>query len=166
MLPLLLGAGALYLYSQTKKKDTQGAKTSAPVPGSKPGNYTPAQPSQRYPWQAIVPPRVDNKNQPWYNNARDILTTPGAVAGVAGDVSSVVHSLGDVWGQMSDFWGGDTSKANLASTDSLPDSTPEETDVGGSSDDQSDAVADNSPAPDSYPEVSSFGDDNSTTEVA
>jgi hypothetical protein len=67
---------------------------------------------------------------------------------------------------MSDFWGGDTSKANLASTDSLPDSTPEETDVGGSSDDQSDAVADNSPAPDSYPEVSSFGDDNSTTEVA
>ena len=134
MILLLVGAlGFMYL---TQKNQTD--KNSPPMPTSRPSTYQPAQPSQVYPFVPITPPRVDNKNQPWYNGARQFMATPGdTVKGLAGDVSSVVHSLSDVWGNLNDWFGGDDAKANLASTDSLPS---DDYDMDGSADDQSDSV--------------------------
>lgn len=107
-----VGGVAMYFYSRK-----QASLTNSPV--SNPSNYQPAQPSLKYPWSAIFPPRVDNQNQPYANGSKapfmqglssQVAQNPlGAIQ--AG--SSVVHSLSDVWGSLSDAFGGNDSKSNL-----------------------------------------------------
>lgn len=109
---LAVAGGLLYFW-----KRSQASQTDSPV--SAPSNYQPAQPSQTYPWSAIFAPRVDNKNQPW---------AAGAMSGIAGamkqDISSnplgsiqagasVVHSLSDVWGQLTGASTSGTSGSDL-----------------------------------------------------
>lgn len=76
---------------------------------SYPQNYMPAQPQQQYPWQPQTPPRVDNQNQPWYNNSREMMSGPSEsfLAGFASDLkagASAIHSIEDIWGQMTDIF--------------------------------------------------------------
>ena len=93
---LLLGGAALVAWWYYKKN--QAVNPTSPL--SMPSNYTPAQPSQNYPFLANVAPRVDNKNQPWYVGP----TIPSAgLPGTANDlaaVNSIVHSVSDIWGNL------------------------------------------------------------------
>ena len=109
---VLVFGGALVAYFFYKKNAI--ANPPPLTMGSNPQN---AQPSQLYPWQATQPPRVDNKNQPWYNNDRTFMSGPSSdLAGLAADLKasgSIVQSLGDIWGNMSDWFGGNDAKSNL-----------------------------------------------------
>lgn len=142
LIPLLIGAGFLMMVPPIKSTKS-GASANAT---SKPSNYQPAQPSQNYPWSAIFPPRVDNKNQPWYNGPAVKGADSTGIAGIAGTTSSVVNSLSSVWGDLSDMFGGDDDKSNLTSADSLPNQQSvasnevSQPDLGSASLDQSDAV--------------------------
>jgi len=112
---LLIGGGALVAYFFYRKK--QSADPAMPF-----SNPRSAQPSQMYPWQANQPARVDNKNQPWYNGDRSFMVGPVSdLQNAAMDLkagASVIHSLGDIWGDMSDWFGGNNDKSNLiASSD-------------------------------------------------
>lgn len=97
-----LGAGAAYFFFR-KNQAMQPA-----MPMSVPQNYAPSQPAQQYPWVPIQAPRADNANQPWYNNAPvNGGAQPTGLAGIAAGIqagSSIVHSVADVWGQLSSFW--------------------------------------------------------------
>lgn len=119
----IVGVGIVYMF--WKKKQA----IAPSVPTSNPSNYSPAQPSLLYPWSPIVPPRVDNANQPWYNgptsfqavNTKDsnAMTQAATAIGAGG---SIIHSLTDVWGDLSDTFGNwdDDSKYTLTNTDDLP----------------------------------------------
>lgn len=56
----------LYRYMQTP---TQNYRQTSTNPNSQVGPFT-TSPQQTYPFQANVPPRVDNSNQPWAGNNR------------------------------------------------------------------------------------------------
>lgn len=81
------------------------------------GGYSPSQPSQRFPFRPVTPPRVDNKNQPWYGGNRlgataddwqdqDVITQDS-------DVGQPTQDLTDVWNKFNGFYGGNDAKANL-----------------------------------------------------
>lgn len=116
---LLLGVGAAVVaYAMWRKN--QAANPSMPL--SNPSNGQPSQPSQQYPWSPITPARVDNSNQPWYVGSTAFKGGPvdslNATVGTLKAGSSVVHSLSDVWGDFTNFFGGNTAQDNLqASTD-------------------------------------------------
>lgn len=136
---IILGALA-YMYLS---RNQATAKMSPTHPGSFPSPYQPAQPSLVYPFTPISPPRVDNKNQPWYNNARQFMASPADSAqGVSGTVSSVVHSLSDVWGNLNDYFGANDNKSNLVSSDQVPIWYDTSNSMLASSDDQSSTVGD------------------------
>lgn len=74
-----------------------------------PQNYNPGQPQQSYPWQATQSPRVDNANQPWYNGDRSSMVGPAentlndfAMNLKAG--GSVIHSVKDIWGDLTSIF--------------------------------------------------------------
>lgn len=69
----ILGAGVAYFFYKFMLNPTQNYNTTSINPYSDPsyGNQN------GYPFQAAVPPRMDNSNQPWANNNR------GAIAGVS-----------------------------------------------------------------------------------
>lgn len=159
MLPLvyLLGAGAAYLMISKK-----GASTLLPAAGSNPAS---AQPSNQYPFRPTVPPRVDNKNQPWVSaGTMSILPNPPNSAGnIAGDLKaggSVVHSLSDIWGDL--FPKGDDAtldadeqaKLNLDATDSMPNGDYDAEYMTGSWDGSSDSVSNSSDQYDATQEYS------------
>lgn len=119
---LLVAGGGAFAYFMYKKN--QASQPSMPL--SNPSNAQPAQPSQQYPWQAQTPARVDNANQPWYNGSLSFqggpVDTLNSVAGSIKAGSSVVHSIADVWGDFSNFFGGDDNSSNLiASADDAVD---------------------------------------------
>lgn len=60
----------LYRYMQTP---TQNYATTSLNPNTQAGPFT-TDPHQSYPFQANVPPRVDNSNQPWAGNNRAAIT--------------------------------------------------------------------------------------------
>lgn len=111
---LLLGVGAACVAYAFWKKN-QAAQPSMPL--SNPGNAQPAQPSQQYPWAPTNPARVDNQSQPWYNGSTAFQGGPvdylNQTAGALKAGSSVVHSLSDIWGDFSNFFGGDSASDNL-----------------------------------------------------
>lgn len=118
----LAAAGLWYYFREKERKNPE-------VPTSQPGNYQPSQPSQMYPWQPIVPPRVDNANQPWYSGPRGFMSGPAEdlsnVALFAQSGASIVHSVGDIWGNFDDFFGGgQDSVLNLTDAGSLFESSP------------------------------------------
>lgn len=117
----LLGFG---VYTWTKQR--QAVDPAIPTQGPARNKLTSgAQPSQRYPFRVPLASRVDNANQPWYAGAKSAVQ--GAVGGnmstgqLLQQGATVVHSLSDVWGQMSDWFGHDTSSddLNLTSSDSV-----------------------------------------------
>ena len=111
---LLLGVGAAAVAYALWRKN-QAANPSMPL--SNPGNAQPSQPSQQYPWAPITPARVDNQNQPWYNGSKNFqggpVDTLNMTAGALKAGSSVVHSLSDIWGDLSDAFGGNSPADNL-----------------------------------------------------
>lgn len=72
-------------------------------------SYVGAQPSEQYPYTAIVPPRVDNSNQPWYGATRQLAPAQqtnlasGMDLGFANTVnyvngaSTIIGSLTSIW---------------------------------------------------------------------
>ena len=60
----------------------------------------PSQPSLKYPFYPIKPPRVDNKDQPWYGRGPRF----GGPAGYAGYDPIVQDSSGNSIGKVSQFW--------------------------------------------------------------
>lgn len=116
----LLGFGVYTLYKQR-----QSANPSVPFNPSAPTSQrVGGQPSQRYPWQGPTPVRVDNANQPWYAGSRQAMQGPSdsvTAVSLLQQGGSVVHSLSDVWGTMSDWFGSDTNdpESNLQSADSI-----------------------------------------------
>lgn len=106
VLVLLLGGGAFY-FLWTKYLSNQATSRLGPNQqlGAKPGN-------------TVGSNRQDNANQPWY-----VGIVKGAVSSEASkyksnptqalkDVGSVVHSISDVWGEVSAWWGSDSSTDN------------------------------------------------------
>lgn len=83
----------------------------------------PTQPSQRSPFRPINPPRVDNKNQPWYGGARSWLFGPDASYPrdpVTETTDGFVHrDVGSSWLALNNFFGGATPKANLTDKNSV-----------------------------------------------
>lgn len=99
---LLAGAGAYLYYKQKQGKGTSGPNLTA----SKANSVYPSQPSQIFPWLAINPPRVDNANQPWYNNSTKGMAGPAENYGsspgqILSGSSQLVNSLSSLWGHMS-----------------------------------------------------------------
>ena len=92
------------------------------VPTSNPSAYNPAQPSQQYPWQPTVAPRVDNSNQPWYSGPRGFMSGPsedlGNTALLLQSGTSIIHSVEDIWGNFDDFFGS-ADELNIASDSDL-----------------------------------------------
>jgi len=125
MILWILG-GAVVSYLAFSKNQALFGPT---VPGSKPTNYQPSQPSQTYPWRAITPPRVDNANQPWYNGSQLPMSSNNTGSGIqqaAGALqagSSIIHSLSDIWGSLSPVPTDDADSNLVASADDMP--TPE-----------------------------------------
>lgn len=85
------------------------------------GGYEPSQPSQKYPFKPIYPPRMDNKNQPWYAGDRwwgkgpdDIQFNDAAATKEDGQDR---YFMSDVWSFLNKFFGGQDAKSNLQSTD-------------------------------------------------
>lgn len=141
-LALIAGGGALAAYLVFRKKSA----LNPAMPTSQPGAYQPSQPSQQYPWQPIVAPRVDNANQPWYNGSKAGMAGPSPEQSFANTLQaggSIVHSLGDIWGDMSDWFGSsDDPSSNLMPTDDPSTSYIADTDLVGSEYDQSNTVGD------------------------
>lgn len=116
--PFIALAGVLVAYLFYKKQQAVKGPTS---PVSNPGNYKPAQPSQVYPFQPTVAPRVDNANQPWYNGPRvpmlgQVDQSPPGIVGLAQQVSagaSIVHSVSDVWSDLSGYFGNGEEEYSL-----------------------------------------------------
>lgn len=149
MLPLILGAAGLFILVSKKPgaqvPDAGGVKAST-------GGYSPSQPSQLYPWRAITPPRVDNRNQPWYNGPSVAMMAPkpsgmmeAASALQAG--SSVIHSLKDIWGDLSPVPTNDADSNlmqsdMLESVDSIEPDNWDENEMMDVAADQSDAFSD------------------------
>lgn len=127
---LALGAAgvAYYLWSEKQKlRPTVPGSNASNTQNANPGSAS--QPSQLYPWSPIVPPRVDNANQPWYNGSKAAMLGPVSDVARIGEFSqsvvagsSVIHSLEDVWGRLQSVFGGNPEKEFLQSTDSMPTS--------------------------------------------
>lgn len=75
------------------------------------------QPSQRYPFRPITPPRVDNKNQPWYGGSRAFAVGPDASYPddpvTQSTMGFVNQDVGTSWLVLNQYYGGQTSRANL-----------------------------------------------------
>lgn len=116
----LVGFGVYTLYKQR-----QAANPSVPMnPAAPTSQRVGGQPSQKYPWVGPTPVRVDNANQPWYAGSRAAMTGPAdsvTATSILQQGSTVIHSLSDVWGTMSSWFGSDTNnpQANLQSPDSI-----------------------------------------------
>lgn len=102
LLPLAIAGGAAYF--ATKKASPANSPTAqVTVPGTAPSSAQPSQPSQKYPFMAVVPPRVDNQNQPWYHQGplpQNPVGNVQSIAGIAGSAGSIIHSLSDIWSDM------------------------------------------------------------------
>lgn len=148
----LAGAGAAYYLIKNKS-----AAKNPQAPGSNAKNYSPAnpnQPSQKYPFQPITPPRVDTANQPWYNGILAAVgvgsgpnqnyTTGGqSVALSAQAGQSVVHSVADIWGMLSGSGAGPSaSPGSAAGTGANVGASS----VGTADDPESDAVGNTNPS--------------------
>jgi len=123
---LLLALGGMGILAFLKQR--QSGLTPLPPGAVAPNSTTGAQPSQTYPYKPTQAARADNANQPWYNNGKAAVSS-GPVNDISGmqqfakDVGaagSVIHSLSSVWGDLSNVFGGNDPKQNLASTDSMP----------------------------------------------
>lgn len=116
----LLGAGVYVLYKQR-----QAADPALPFNPAAPSlQRVGGQPSQRYPWVAPAPVRVDNANQPWYAGSRQAMQGPAdsvTAVNLLQQGSTIIHSMDDIWGTMSSWFGEDTNDpaANLQSADSI-----------------------------------------------
>lgn len=102
------------------KKPTDATEVTDSV-----GGYKPAQPSQKYPFLPIQPPRVDNKNQPWYGGERWWGRGPDTVqykdAVTIDSTGQANYKLADVWTSLAGFFGGDNAKQNLMSKQNIPE---------------------------------------------
>lgn len=94
------------------------------------GGYSPSQPSQKYPFRPVVPPRVDNKNQPWYGGKRgwgqgpDVVQNADALvsqtSGLSTDPGTTNYNLSSIWSQFANWFGGMTPKQNLKDISGTP----------------------------------------------
>lgn len=129
---LALGGGVAYLYFIKK----QAGQPTSPY-GVAP-TYNPSQPSQKYPWLPTAAPRTDNVNQPWYNGSKASTAGPAdSLSGILSASTNVIHSLADVFGNMTAGDLNDDPKANLQSADSIPQNS---TYIAGNGVDQSNTV--------------------------
>ena len=116
----LLGFGVYTLYKQR-----QAANPAPPFnPAAPTSQRVGGQPSQRYPWVGPTPVRVDNANQPWYAGSRQAMQGPAdsvSATSLLQQGATVIHSMDDIWGTMSSWFGSDTNdpEANLQSADSI-----------------------------------------------
>lgn len=109
----VVGVGAIGFLVWKKMYGPQEGSYSV-SPYSAPNNafqnaYVGSQPSQQYPYTAIVPPRVDNSNQPWYGGTRQLASSQqtnlqsGMDLGFANTVdyvngaSTIIGSLRNIW---------------------------------------------------------------------
>lgn len=132
MNPLLLGGAAFVGVTAVKPKTVTGG-------------ITPGQPSQKYPFRAPTPVRADNASQPWAGFGIQSIVKQASTQ-IASDPmgsikagSSVVHSLSDVWGNLSGIFGTNDSdpSQNLSNPDQVPNNDETAT---GSFNDQSNSV--------------------------
>lgn len=115
--------------------------------GAVSGGINPGQPSQKYPFRAPQPKRSDNASQPWAGLGIQAIVRQASTQVAADPMgsikagSSVVHSLSDVWGQISGIFGSNDKDAdqNLMNPDQVEDSYMNEMELG-SLDDQSNSV--------------------------
>lgn len=83
------------------------------------GDWNPSQPSLRFPFRPISPPRVDNSNQPWYgSNTRWFLKGPAEFQDYnpilqESRVGADGKNMSDVWLKFHSFFGGADAKSNL-----------------------------------------------------
>lgn len=109
----VLGVGAVgYLIYKKFVEPQMGSLAVSPY--SYPNNayqnyYVGAQPSEQYPYTAIVPPRVDNTNEPWYGGNRYLSSSmqtdlsSGMDMGFANTVnyingaSTIIGSVKSIW---------------------------------------------------------------------
>lgn len=100
---LVAGAGAAYIAYRYMKAPQTGSYS---VMKQSNGNMnTSMQPSQTYPFQPNISPRVDNSNQPWYGGTRSGLLNNGSpevgsigdIASQAGSISKIVSSASSIW---------------------------------------------------------------------
>lgn len=93
-----LGAGVLiygaYLFI-TKKSALDSTENIITDPVINPVLQT--QPQQRFPLQAVVPPRVDNADQPWYSGTRAFFGVANADMIVGQDMSGDVMDYNVDW---------------------------------------------------------------------
>jgi hypothetical protein len=88
------------------------------------GGYMPSQPSQKFPFHPIQPPRVDNKNQPWYGGTRwwgvgpDIAQSNDAAIKTKNNEDR--YQVKDVWSYLNDWFGGLNLDANLSDKSQIP----------------------------------------------
>lgn len=130
---LLLGGAALVAWWFYRKNQTVNPTS----PLSMPSNYSPAQPSQQYPFLANVAPRVDNKNQPWYVGTQvPAVGLPGTANDLAA-VNSIVHSVSDIWGNLGLgglFGSTDDAASNLIGSADDYSWIPDDSELAGASD--------------------------------
>lgn len=131
-----LGVALLaYIAYRYIQNPTQTYSTTSVNPGSQP-NYT-TDPYQSYPFQANIPPRMDNSNQPWANNNRaaingvsspqiDVnLTNAAMLADVLKSGKDIIDSGQSIWNSVSSWFDdgdlgglmGDWGNGDVGSTD-------------------------------------------------
>ncbi len=128
---LILGGagllGVMYIYFKKQaSKPTLGIPSPANIP------------------QAAA--RVDNQSQPWYNGLTSWMKSPAQgyptnpTVAALGDGQSVIHSLKDVWGTASGWFGGDSSSTapnvdeNIFETGQLSNASDQQSNIFGSMD--------------------------------
>lgn len=119
-----LGLGAAAIGFVAYKMMQQPSQTYTPTsanPYTNP-NFT-TDPYQTYPFQANIPPRVDNSNQPWANNNRaalngasvlgvDVnLTNAKMFADVLNSGSDIIDSGQSIWNNVSSWFDSGDSEA-------------------------------------------------------
>ena len=121
-----LGLGVFYVYYRMRQK------TQPTIPGAKtPSVLSQIEGAFGYPFKMGNHTRVDNANQPWYTNGSKTAVSSGnnssdlqRAASSLGAGANIVHSLSDIWGNVSDYFGGSTEPGDStvgSSDDLLPD---------------------------------------------
>ena len=122
MIKLLLMAGGAYLLYKYSVAPQTGSTSVSPFSRPSANSKVGAQPSEQYPLQAIVAPRVDNSNQPWYAGSRSFNNTPDqnlVDSNFAANVQTV-GAVADLSDSLNTLW--DNFQGAFASTDTVDNS--------------------------------------------
>lgn len=133
----VLGVGAVG-YLVYKKVTSPQTGEYAVSPYSYPNNayqnsYVGSQPSEQYPYTAIVPPRVDNSNEPWYGGTRALAPAQQANLSSGMDLgftqnvnyvkgaSTIIGSISSIWDDLDlgSYFGSSSSEDSWATGDDL-----------------------------------------------